>query len=229
LTDLSWGTKLLEVPKEQVRCAPWNPKPKGTPEQRQKLNTSIHKDKSAGVLAVRELVDPDTGEKYYETLDGNHRVAEIHESKYETVRIENFGTVHISEAIVISRKREGHYFDTDLLQAAELYKDEVLPVYENEDFSQYMPDNHEDILKMVKMLDSQPEMEVNDNQQEYSPPPETEFKKERLMPLQVWMPESVFLMWSQWRDHVSSEVNYDSVNKAFELAVAEAVTTIGAR
>jgi len=128
--------------------ADWNYKSDGTQEMIQKLANSISLDKSAGILAVRKMK---SGK--YEVIDGNHRLKAILLLGWEQVFVEDFGSISKATAVIISKRRNDKWFDSDNIALAQLFKEDVLKEYSIDDLEKIMPDTREEIENFTKLLD----------------------------------------------------------------------------
>lgn len=141
-------TNISEVEVGRLVPADWNFKVEATPEQLQKLANSIEKDRSAGVFAVRELPDGSL-----EVMDGNHRLAAIRHAGWSTVYVENFGPISLAEAVLIARRRNYQWFDTDFVELANLVQNVVLPEYPVEDMIEFMPESLEELQALADLAE----------------------------------------------------------------------------
>lgn len=142
------GTQLVELNVTDLVKADWNYKSDATPEMLEKLCGSIDKDKSAGVLAVREI----EGNKF-EVIDGNHRYEAVFHLGWEKVPCENFGDISLADAVTIARRRNHQWFEDDPLAFAGLFKEIVLPEYGIEELASFMPETEEEMKDLEEMLD----------------------------------------------------------------------------
>ena len=141
-------TQIVEMDIEDLIPADWNYKSDGTAEQITKLCNSINEDKSAGVVAVREL---DSGK--FEVIDGNHRLQALKKLNWPKVPCENFGVITKAKAITVARRRNHKWFDDDLLAYAELFSKEVLDEYSVDQLEQFMPDSRKEMEAMQELLE----------------------------------------------------------------------------
>jgi len=142
------ATQLVELDIKDLVKADWNYKSDATPELLDKLCQSISRDKSAGVLAVREL----EGNKF-EVIDGNHRYEAVFELAWEKVPCENFGDISLAQAVTIARRRNHQWFEDDLFAYGELFREIVLPEYGIEELASFMPETQEEMKNLENMLD----------------------------------------------------------------------------
>ena len=213
------GTEMLKIPIERLVPAVWNYKTDGTPEQIEKLCKSIVIDKSAGVLAIREIIID--GEMFYEVIDGNHRLKAVALLGWKEIWCENFGTVSMADTVTISRRRNESWFETDTIKLAQLYKDEVLPVYTEDELAEFMPESAQDIKDMIKLLDFDwdsiaPKEEgdgADDNKKDNS------LFKLHLNPKQ-------FQKWEEWRQNFRNSAKSDSSEEAFAAAMEIALASV---
>jgi hypothetical protein len=141
------GTEIKTIAVSKLRPAEWNYKLTATHEQREKLKASILEDKSAGVLAVRHL-----GRGIYEVIDGNHRLEVIQELEWERAVCENFGKISLADAVLISRRRNTIWFESNEVVFGELLATEVLKEYTLEEIAPFMEESIEDLQAMVDVV-----------------------------------------------------------------------------
>jgi len=141
-------TQIVKIPVESLVPADWNYKKPATDEQLEKLVASITHDGSAGVLAVREL-----GDGMFEVIDGNHRYDAVVKMGWEEVPCENFGEISIAQAVVIARRRNEQWFESDDMAFAALLKNEVLTEFTLAELETFMPESIEDLQALTNMLD----------------------------------------------------------------------------
>lgn len=155
------ATVILSVPTDLIKEAEWNYKLTATSQQLEKLAASIKHDKSAGVLAVREL--PDDPEYDYEAIDGNHRLTVVRDVLgWATIRCENFGPISKPEAIVIARRRNHQWFEDNLVVLASLFDDFVFPEFDMPDLAAILPDTEDDLRAMQAMVQEYAWDEIGD-------------------------------------------------------------------
>ena len=152
--------KIQEVSLGKLVNADWNYKEKGTPEMIQKLAESVKRDKSLGVVAVRELDDGN-----YEVIDGNHRLEAARFLKMEKLTVENFGKLSKSDAVLIARRRNHQWFREDVVLLASLYADVVVPEISIDDLSTFMPETKNDLADLIRMAEGThvPNMDGKEN------------------------------------------------------------------
>ena len=147
--------RLQKVQLSAIQEADWNYKLDGTPAQVEKLARSIDQDKSAGVIAVREVA----GGKL-EAIDGNHRVRALRllaakrPTRWAEVYVENFGPIGKAQAVTIMRRRNHQWFEDDPLVYAELLHDAVLPEISLAELESYMPESAHVMEQLVSQLDT---------------------------------------------------------------------------
>lgn len=186
---------LLLVPIGQLLPAPWNYKTDGTQEDIAKLAQSIKQDKSAGVLAVRELRE----EGLYEVIDGNHRLAAIKMLEWERVPVENFGAISKAKAITISRRRNHEWFPDNVTALAKLIKNDVLPEYSIDDLAKFMPDTKTEIEAMVKLADFDWE-QFNDSTKQTQ-----KKRRDGLIELKIVVSEQAAATWNAFSKNFASD------------------------
>ena len=150
---------VLKLNLSEIDKAPWNYKDPGTDEEIQKLMNSIERDKSAGVLVVRKKADG-----RWESIDGNHR----HEALLRLVEkgwpaevwVEDFTGVSDAEAVLISKRRNTDWFETDIAKLSDLYRDVVLPEIPIEDLSGFMKESEEELQAVFDFNVNQKQLEA---------------------------------------------------------------------
>ncbi len=200
-------TQLVEIDIKDLFPAGWNYKTDGTPEQIQKLCNSIKEDRSAGVIAVREMNGG------FEVIDGNHRLKAVKKLRWKEVPCENFGEISKAKAITIARRRNHKWFDDDIIAYAEIFKTDVLDEYTIDQLEPFMPDTKEEMENLEKLLDFDwSQFESNG-----------EFEEEELKTIKVVVNEDIYNSWVEWKIRCENILEYESDSKCFELAVVEAL------
>jgi len=201
-------TQIVKMDIKDLFKADWNYKTDGTDEQIDKLMESIKKDKSVGVLAVRELGNA------FEVIDGNHRLEALIRLKWKKVPCENFGSISKGKAITIARRRNHKWFEDDILAYANLFKEEVLTDYSLEELATFMPDSLEDMENLIK-IDEFDWDEAEDNP--------TYDEDENLKTIKIAVPEETYNTWLKWKERIKKMNGYETDSKAFEFAIIEAL------
>jgi hypothetical protein len=204
-------TQIVEIETKHLKPAPWNYKVDGTPEEIEKLIRSIRRDGSVGVLAVREIDDGG-----FEVIDGNHRLQAVRQMKWGKVHCENFGEISQAEAVVIARRRNHSWFEDDAQKFGKLLKDVVVPEIDVDELEQIMPDTADEMQRLIDLAN----FSFDNFDEGEHPDDEQGFKT-----LALKLPEDQFAMWKQWCDRCESLTEYNSPEKFFELAIAEALST----
>jgi hypothetical protein len=134
---------IVHLPIEELVPAPWNWKKEGEGERIEKFIKSIERDRSAGVLAVREL-----GKNRYEVIDGNHRLTALKQLKWKEVPCENFGPLSLAEAMTTARRRNFDWFDDDVLKYAKAFGNIVqeIPIQE---LAAFMPETEDELQTLA--------------------------------------------------------------------------------
>lgn len=159
--------KVQAVSLEQLIKADWNYKTDGTQEEIEKLAKSIDHDKSAGVLAVRE-VETDEG-PMLEVMDGNHRLDAIKHLGWPKVVVENFGPITKAQAVTVARRRNHSWFDDDLFKLGKLYNEEVLKEFSIDELKEFMPESELELEGLINMGNfdwEPPELKIRDEKDE---------------------------------------------------------------
>jgi hypothetical protein len=136
------------LPVNAMLPAEWNYKERGTPEMIQKLARSIERDKSLGVVAVREVK-----KGKYEVIDGNHRLEAARLLNLQDIYAENFGPISKAEAVIISRRRNHQWFKDDAVMLGALYAEVVVPEISLEELDGFMPETRQEIDDLLRMAD----------------------------------------------------------------------------
>ena len=200
-------TQIVEIDTKELFPAKWNYKTDGTPEQIQKLCNSIKEDRSAGVIAVREMNGG------FEVIDGNHRLKAVKKLRWKEVPCENFGEISKAKAITIARRRNHKWFDDDIIAYAEIFKTDVLDEYTIDQLEPFMPDTKEEMENLEKLLDFDwSQFESNG-----------EFEKEELKTVKIVVNEDVYENWLNWKAKCQDILGYESESKCFEFAIIEAM------
>ena len=158
-------TEILHVAPDQLMPAAWNYKLPGTAERRAKLSNSIARDGSAGVLAVREVPPEEGGPQVtadgrtiYETMDGNHRLDEIWALGWQSIPVENFGSISKSAAVLIARRRNENWFEDDMVALGTLLINDVLPSEKAQqdaalsELESFMPERKDELQAIVDLV-----------------------------------------------------------------------------
>jgi len=203
-------TQIVEIDISDLIRADWNYKTDGSPEQIAKLMESIKEDRSAGVLAVREL------DGKFEVIDGNHRLEAVLRVGWGKVPCENFGKISKAKAITIARRRNHKWFADDVLKYAELFRNDVLAEINMDDLERYMPDTREEMENLSKLLD----FDWSQFRKEDQGGDEDAAMGKKLV---LELPEETYNLWLKWKERYQSYVDDDSNEKIFEFAIGRAL------
>lgn len=203
-------TQVVEIELKHLKPAPWNYKVDGTPEEIEKLIKSIRRDGSVGVLAVREIGNE------FEVIDGNHRLQAVRQMKWHKVFCENFGEISQAEAVIIARRRNHSWFEDNAQKFGKLLRDVVVPEIDLNELEDIMPDTGEEMQRLIDLSS----FSFDDFEQGEQPDDETTFKT-----VSFKLPDDQYSMWKQWCERCESSTEYNSPEKFFELAIAEALAT----
>lgn len=201
-------TQLVEINIKSLFPAKWNYKTDGTSEQIEKLCNSIKEDKSAGVIAVREMNGG------FEVIDGNHRLKAVKKLRWKVVPCENFGEISKAKAITIARRRNHKWFEDDVLAYAEIFKDDVLEEFTIDQLEGFMPESKEELNDISKLLEF--DWSQYDDNHEYS---------DDIKTVSIKINDDVYSSWLRWREQCKAILEYDSDARCFELAIIEALNT----
>jgi len=212
---------ITSIPVNRLLPAPWNYKSDGTPEELEKLKNSIALDRSAGVPAVRQLLDP---QGMYEVIDGNHRLKVIQMLDWEEANCEDFGMISLEQAILIARRRNHQWFSDDRVKLAELMKANVFPSRSLEELEKFMPDSRKELEELAKLVDfswdnfRKAPLETKDGEDQ-----QKEGKNTFDCQVKIMIPKEIFQQWMLWQERVREVLGYDNPSKAFEFAIIEAM------
>jgi hypothetical protein len=199
---MSTGTKVLDAEISLLRSAPWNYKEPGTPEMLAKLAASIAHDKSAGVLAVREMPDGTL-----EVIDGNHRFEAVQSLGWTRVPVENFGLISQAEAIVVAQRRNFQWYHDDSTKLALLMKEVVLPEISLDELEAFMPQSRAALENLARMTDfnwdSMPDRQSDG--------------------LSFAMTPELKLLWDRWYSYATGQMAANSKSDALALALEVAL------
>lgn len=133
------------LPVAKIKAAEWNYKQRGTVAAREKLKRSIMRDKTAGVIAVRDL-----GGGFFEAVDGNHRLEAIQDLGWEEVACENFGQITLAAAVTIASRRNHEWFIDKSGALDGLLREVVLPEIKLSELAEFMPQSHEELERLLE-------------------------------------------------------------------------------
>lgn len=154
-----YGTEALNVEVSELYPADWNYKSDDVPESvRTKFKNSILQDRSAGVLAVREV----DGRDGYEVMDGNHRLDILRELGTGGIPVENFGKISEAEAITIAARRNHEWYPADPLKWADALSNTVLKEFSFEALDEFMPQTRDILEQAADLLDRDLSIEDDD-------------------------------------------------------------------
>ena len=138
------------VPATLLVRAPWNFKT----EDEETARRLVEKIKRTGLiqpLNVREVeVD---GEARLEAYDGNHRVDAIRILGIKSVAVHNAGEITQAEAARRAMELNEDHFETDMVKVAELFRDDLVPLFGSDDLSGSLPWEQQQIDDMISGLD----------------------------------------------------------------------------
>lgn len=178
--------QLVQLPVSLLRTAPWNYKPPGSDEEIAKLAESIRADRSAGVLAVREIKTP-KGIRY-EVFDGNHRLPALKLLGRTEAWCENFGPISKARAVLISYRRNTQWFATDEDKLNTLLRADVAPAFGPESMAKVMVESLPEIESMIRLPDPTPPPSSDPNT-----PPGEQFGQRLSVPITK-------TTWKQWEE-----------------------------
>ena len=205
-------TQIIEMNINKVINAEWNYKKEGTDEQYEKLIKSIQKDKSVGVLAVREIEKD--GKEFFEVMDGNHRLEAARRMNWDKVPIENFGPISLANAVIIARRRNHNWFEDDKLKLANLFNDVVFGEINIEELKGFMPESEEELLAYKNIGDF-----------DWTAPDEKNFDSDggvQLKKIMIDIPEETYNVWLKIKERMKDNLDIENEAKIFELILFEA-------
>ena len=206
-------TQIIEMDINKLINATWNYKKDGTDEQYETLIKSIQKDKSVGVLAVREIEKD--GKEFFEVMDGNHRLEAARRMNWDKVPIENFGPISLANAVVIARRRNHNWFEDDKLKLAHLFNDVVFKELDFEELKGFMPESEDELLAYKNIGDF-----------DWTPPDEKPFDGEsgamQLKKIMIDVPEETYNVWLKIKERMKDNLAIENEAKIFELILFEA-------
>lgn len=210
--------QVIKVSVNDCQKADWNYKTDGTEEDIAKLTASIEKDRSAGILAVREVI-LETGKKVYEIIDGNHRFEAVKRMGWQTLLVENFGEISIGEAGTIARRRNHNWFQDDVLKLQKLYNDHIFKQYTAEQLTSFMPDSAQFLDSMKTFADiNWNGIQVTSNAGGSGEGPEVGFKN-----ISISLPEETYQMWLELKETYKNMLGEEQQDyRVFEFAIIEA-------
>lgn len=198
-------TKIIEVDLDTLVPAVWNPKVEASDALIKKLARSVERDKSAGVLAVRELPDG-----ALEVIDGNHRLEAIRSLGWRTAWVENFGRITTPEAVTICRRRNHEWVALDRDKYATLMREVVVPEIRVDDLVAFMPETRAELDRLLA-FGARPEQ---------GPGEGNGFRTVKLT-----VTEDVYKLWRLWIERVEHEIGAEAApGTCFEYALADALS-----
>lgn len=187
--------------------APWNYK-EDDDDKKQKLIASLKRNNQIVNLNVREL---DTG--FLEVIDGNHRLDALLELGATKAVIYDHGKISLAEAQRKSLEINENQFDPDPIKKANLLA-ELSLTYPVAELAEALPYTEEEITDQIEMST------FDFSQFGDAKAPE---KGEEFETIILSLNDKVYEMWMTWCTRCSEALGYESENKCFEMAVAEAL------
>lgn len=207
--------QIVKIPVDQLIKADWNYKTDGTDEEIQKLANAILEANSAGVLAVREIKHPETGEWVFEVMDGNHRLDAIKRLDWKEADCENFGRISQAKAVIVTRQRNQNWFADDKLKLANLFSTVVFPEYDK-DFIASVTTETVESLETLELL-------ATARWQDPAPPSGSsqDIDGQQMRKVLITMPEETFNLWCKWKNRLKELAGITVESTAFEYAIIE--------
>jgi hypothetical protein len=203
----------VEIRTHLLEKAPWNYKTDDE-DKKNKLKGNLRQNGVLENIVVREMPNGK-----YEVVNGNHRLDAIRELSIEVVPAYNLGVVSEKKAKRIAIELNETHFDPDSLKLAGVIK-ELVDEYSIDDLEETMPYNKQEIEDYQKLLDF-----------DWGQYGEGEGKDEKGLPevreLKFNLPESVYALWSEWKNRCITEHGIHTTNepKMLEMALSEALNT----
>ena len=211
-----------EVKLKNVIKAEWNYKT----DDDARLQVLINNIKENGQLEniiVREL-----GDGRYECVNGNHRLEAFKALNYEKVLVYNLGTIPLRKAKKIAVQTNETKFDANSLKLAEIITD-ISEEFTLQEMVNTMPYTVEDINNFKAVVDfdfgdlGPTEPPKDDTQTKPKTKPALTDEIDPIKTVLLRVEESVYLLWREWVNKVNNRLGYESENKAFEIAIVEAL------
>lgn len=200
-------TTLMRVPIGRLRPAPWNYKRAGTAREKSALRESIRRDRSAGVLLVRELDDD-----ALEVVDGNHRLEALLELGWAEVDVESLGRVDQATAVFASRRRNLQWFDDDLEALGLLIQEEIAPTISRDELELILPGGADEFTHLVELAAGGGLDALAPHKNDRQPP----------FTLVVRVTPETRVRWRRWRmDNPQCETSGDALAAALRRANGE--------
>ena len=198
--------------------ADWNYKTDGTEEEIDKLIESIKKDRSIGVLPVREVrIDEKI---FFEVVDGNHRLVAARKMGIKKVPCENFGEIDIADAITIARRRNYSWFSDDIFKLQKIMNEHVFAKYPVEELTKFMPES-KGFLESLQTMSELPWDKAKDfNDAANSAPPEDGGFTE----LKIKIPNETLEVWEKLKERFEEILGEPQPDyRVLEFALIEAL------
>lgn len=203
--------RYIEIPLKKLRKAAWNYK-NDNPEKAVQLRGNLERNSQMENLIVREL-----GKGLYEVVNGNHRLDEMIELKFETAVCYNCGKISDAAAYRIAVETNETRFDSNPAKLAELVQQITLE-YDKEDLLKTMPYNESELESLMKMSD------FNWNQfEEMEKENEENSNQDVLMDIKLKVPNEVYQLWLQWLARAADTLSIEDPREAFEFAIINAM------
>jgi hypothetical protein len=200
------------VPVDLLVKAPWNYK-----EEREDISLKLRENMKR-IGQVQNLMVRLLPTRYFEILNGNHRIDEMIALGFRFAFVYDFGGISQHEAERIAVETNETNFPTDQLRLAEIVRD-LRQEFPLEDLQMTLPYSEDELDGMQKLLD----FDFGDFQQtpDGSGPGEGNVDPKKQILLEV--PEETYNLWLKWIDRLEGVLGYRSEEKAFEMAIVEAM------
>ncbi len=200
------------IPAELLIKADWNYKEHDEVLQ-QKLGANIRRNGQLQNIIVRDI---ETG--FFEVVNGNHRVDEVSAAGYRFVLVYDLGCISLAHAQRIAVETNETRFKTDGVRLAELMK-EVSATFDLADLAATMPYNEQQLTDMSRLLD----FDWNDFQAQERREASREKEEQKGKTIELTVPEETYNVWQKWQERCREIIGYDTPERAFELAIVEAL------
>jgi len=197
----------IEIELTSLSMAKWNYKTNNK-ELQQKLVNNIKRNGQIENIIIRELDN-----NKFEIINGNHRFLALKELKYKKVTAYNLGKISLNHAKRIAIETNETRFVSDNNKLSDLLI-EISQEFNFDDLVQTMPYTLSDLYDFTN-IDNQIELPASDN-------------TNQIDKLTINITSEVRKLWNTYKAKLAKEFNEQVTdNKALELALADALATIG--
>ena len=193
---------------ENLVKASWNYK-KEDDYKKDRLKANIKKNGQIENILVRLL---DTG--FYEVVNGNHRYDALKELGTAKVVVYDLGKITESQAVRIAIETNETKFDSDEIVMSKLIID-LEKDFGKDDLLETLPYTEDELNDILDL--------GNFNWEDFDKEP-AEYDENDLKTIKVVVPNDTYNMWLDWKKKVKEIGDYETDSKAFEFALAEALS-----